>query len=195
MLRFNRTFFKVAHYFHKRRKLPLCRKVTVGIFVDNALLANGNKWQTMRLILHSINTASHCFEKDFGITFRAVKFFIWKLPPDTPALNGDWLLEDIGRLSHKSSNRFQILLGFTDRIIFSLHHCAKTNGHAIYLGQAAIIRIHEYIVRSLLHELGHLFGADHVKTFSVMNYETPEALNFDEANKKVIYKHRNRSFK
>lgn len=82
----------------------------------------------------------------------------------------------------------EIVLGFTGKIIFPEHPGAplglssKEDGYAL-------IGISESPSYVILHELGHLFGAEHTKdesTVSVMNQKICPTYEFDKENKKIV---------
>lgn len=189
-----RAKFKIAHHFHKKRDLSDCRRVNLGVFVDTELLKDGSKWKILNLALQTIKSASKHFENNFNISFTASKFFAWKLPSDISVFDSDLILCNLNNLTRRKSHNFDILLGVTERKLFSFHGRSRADGEAIQYGRTAIIRLNEYATCCLLHELGHIFGADHTSSYSIMNYNSIDAMRFDEYNKKIILANRNRRF-
>lgn len=194
MSRIYRARFKIAHHFHKKRELSDCRKINLGVFVDIELLNNNSKWKILNLALQTIKLASKHFENNFDVSFTALKFFIWKLPSEVSVFDSDLILNNLNALTRRNSHNFDILLGITERRLFSLNNRARAHGTALQYGRTAIIRLNEFATNCLLHELGHIFGADHTSCYSIMNCNSIDAIDFDEFNKKIILANRNRRF-
>ena len=192
----SRARFKISYYFHKKRAHTRSfRKIALAVMIDYKLFANGKKYSTLLSVLRVIEAASLYFSVNFGIIFVVSKFFIWKLSPEVSTLHSDWSLQSFQQNATRSQ-KYNILLGFTDRKLFSIEKANKIDGGALLLGNTAIVRLLDSkpTLQILLHELGHIFGAIHVNTHSVMRSNSPESMEFDEVNKRRILANRNRCF-
>lgn len=132
--------------------------VSVKVVVDDALIAARPDW--IDYVQRTVAAASQVYEKQFGITLELASVGRWNVVTD--GLDAGQLLDDVRARPREGSD---ILVGFTNRPLDD-----RTAGKAdtpspesAYNGAYGVVYAtpgHRTAhVRTLLHELGHVFGA------------------------------------
>ena len=177
------------------------REVSIAVLVDY----RDDTFENELAIMRAFCEASRVFEKNFGIKF-AVKSIQSRTVSSNPqeVLDGDAVIGDMKSWEKNAD----VSVAFTRNNFFmketeisedGYETVVKTqkSGIAELLGNRSIIKIDSFISTTLVHELGHIFGADHVnEPRSVMSSAgfTPGQTNFDAKSKKVILANRDRKF-
>ena len=180
------------------------RAVTVTIMVDKELLADTEKDATILQIVSLMHETSERFSHNFGISF----FYTvvpWDYLPGDIEVDIHNALDDVER--QWTVQMSDITVAVTKK---GLYHetCSKAEtqlpcqksykgGIARVLGNSAIVSMHMVTFHAFLHELGHVFGAIHPDTDipSVMSSTYSLVDYFDENNKAIIMKYRERVFR
>lgn len=168
------------------------RNIAVTVFADSELLEK-NAEQTEREIKEIIEFVANIFKKEFGaiLVLRAIK--PWEFPRGETEINASRALVDIQQKpEYKDSD---IILGFTKKNLYRMRTVTNDDtlvqqkeyvgGLAFIADKVAVIQNDELIA---LHEVGHIFGANHSKDASSVMYQYPQSKNFDNENKIIIQK-------
>ena len=173
------------------------RVVTLTVIVDG-----GDSVElAVPFLQDAVLKANHLFKKEFNIKFEIVELSIgpWRAPSDN--FDGNAALARIAQIPRKSD----IVVVFTTKNFFGdgvveidgeeVVTKKQCGGLAVLGGNHTIVHLEEKSELILVHELGHIFGADHSSfNRSVMNEEFIGFSSFDKKSKEVIRANRNRSF-
>ncbi len=181
------------------------RVVQVKALGDLKLREENPRW--VEEVRGLIEAASDYFEREFGIRFVTQTVAPWPLKdriPSTPALmsrvKAEVPLKDPG-------GSYDLVIVFTgERVnayvggrarVDRIGDCrqglgnylvSSVSGPFYYRGRNAEP---EMDVVALIHELGHIFGAEHVQdTGSIMNENFDYRTEFDKKNREVIFKNK-----
>ncbi len=172
------------------------RLITVRVLVDGT--------DDIGAIYQPLNaaffTASNVFQQ-FGIQFQIVELAYggWFAPSDN--FDGPKALTRISQMQFPK--KVNIVVAFTTKKFFSdgeievdgITSVARKQFGGLATGKFALIGIQYKFECVLIHELGHLFGADHSSDpRSVMNAKEIKTLVFDQKSKEVILANLNRKF-
>lgn len=182
---------------------PPQRNVRVKLVADSQLRQMDPRWQ--RGAGGLMEAASDYFEREFGIRFVAAKLEPWPVERSASTASLlDSLKQDFS-LKDKDAS-YDLIVGLTGEQV------------NIYRGRARVDRIGNcrqglgnYLVSyvsmpfryqgpyveptldvvALLHELGHIFGAEHVQdTGSIMHENFDYRSEFDRKNREIILKNK-----
>lgn len=170
--------------------------VTVTILTDFDFYTNNNEFVQ---IIDATHSAIQKFRKEFGIELVIVGLEKWN--PGSNKFNADKELIRLESVTRKSN----LMIAFTSNPFFinevvnidgeSLIVEMSIGGLAVILGNYTIVGIEEKSEIFLIHELGHIFGADHsLNPNSVMYRDGPTTSNFDNKSKKAIFANFHRQF-
>ena len=139
-------------------KLSMPVRVSVKVLVDDEVIASRPDW--IDYVQRVVASASQVYEKQFGITLELTSVGRWSVT--TAGLDSEQLLGDV-RARPREGN--DVLLGFTNRP-FDDRTAGKADTPAqdsAFNGAYGVIYAmpghHQAHLRTLLHELGHVFGA------------------------------------
>ncbi len=132
--------------------------VGVKVLVDDALVQRRPDW--IDYVQRTVSRASSVYQKQFGVQLELVSVGRWGVP--TEGLSSLELLEDVQARPREAAS---LVVGFTERPLDD-----RTSGKAFtpeadapFNASAAVVYANashrDAHLRSLLHELGHLFGA------------------------------------
>ncbi|MGH9197501.1 MAG: M12 family metallo-peptidase [Acidimicrobiia bacterium] len=183
---------------------PPQRNVRVKVLADSKLVERDPRWR--QGVGGLIEAASDYFEREFGIRFVTQKIDSW-LPqvrsPSTESLLS--LLKNDSALTDRDGS-YDLVIGLTgDRVnVYSgrarvdrIGNCQQGLGNYLVSYLSAPFRYQgRYAeptldVVTLLHELGHIFGAEHVQdTTSIMHENFDYRSEFDKKNREIILKNK-----
>lgn len=170
-------------------------------------LADRDPWQrdetTARQSITKItNFVSEIFQKEFGLAFILAAIEPWSLSTDeNKEIDLDVNLAHLKHAANTAHQEFDIVLGFSDKqqfrcvnhddetVILKQTPCPLENkkyyyGLAQSPGKVALLRFSKF---AALHEVGHLFGADHTSdNTSIMGKIIYDNTTFDDTNKEII---------
>ncbi len=132
--------------------------VSVKVLVDDALVEKHPDW--IDYVQRTVSRASAVYDKQFGIQLELASVGRWGVA--TEGMSAQGLLDDMQGRPRESAS---IVVGLTERPFDD-----RTSGKAFtpaedepFNGSAAVVyanpRHHDAHLRTLLHEVGHLFGA------------------------------------
>ncbi len=130
------------------------------------------------------------FERLFGIRFTAEDFQAWA--PDGRAHSLDALAEDLDSKVEKGST--DIVLAITARTNLNTGYA----GYSLFKEGLVLVRSTPdaaELVRTLIHEFGHLFGAVHIDDPGSVMDKFIQGRSFDNVNAQLIALNRGRSFR
>lgn len=184
---------------------PAQRIIRVKALADPSFRARNPGWD--KEIRGRIEAASDYFEREFAIRLITQSTAAWPIEeriPSTPAL--------IAKLKHdfpsQKSLGYDLIIAFTaervSRYIVDgrsrtdrIGDCQRGLGNYIVLSAGDVFRYAgpnnelDYDTVTLIHELGHVFGAEHVQdTGSIMNENFDYRTEFDKKNREIILKNR-----
>lgn len=182
------------------------REITVTVLLEHSLLEN-TQAQARRII----QDASEVFSKEFAISLAVVAVKSWDPPPpfhpELPLLEAAGALADAAHLAKQQPS--DITVAFTKNVLLVLTPLIDEQGeptifiarHALGYSNAdkntSVVALNEDALLRTIHELAHLFYADHTDEISVMNeinHRTDRVKTFDEENRRIIAENRLRSF-
>ena len=189
---------------------PAQQIIRVKVLADPSFRARNPRWDDE--IHERVEAASDYFESEFAIRLVTQSTAAWPITeriPSTPALIAK-LKEDFP--SQKKELSYDLIIAFTaegvsrytaegrsrvDRI----GDCQRGLGKYIVISANNVFRYTgspddlEYDTVALIHELGHIFGAEHVQDArSIMNENFDYRAEFDMKNRSIILKNRNCPF-
>ncbi|HWB78976.1 MAG TPA: M12 family metallo-peptidase [Nannocystaceae bacterium] len=133
-------------------------RVRIKVLVDDELTTEHKDW--IDYVQRTVSRASQVYEQQFGITLELYAVARW--PVATAGLGADQLLDDLRGRSREGAD---ILVGMTARPLDgSISGEAETpTAESPFNGARGIVystpRSREPHVRTLLHEVAHMFGA------------------------------------
>jgi hypothetical protein len=189
---------------------PALHTIRVKALADPSFRARNPRWEEE--LRGRVEAASDYFEREFAVRLVTQSVAPWPVQErirSTPALIAK-LKSDFP--ADKKDPSYDLIIAFTaeglsrytvdgrprvDRI----GDCAKglgnyvvTSANKIFLYTGAESDL-DYDTVILVHELGHIFGAEHVRdTRSIMNEDFDYRADFDMKNRSVILKNRNCPF-
>lgn len=188
---------------------PRLRPAKITVLIDRDLWGKeqeGKKQEAQEII----NFVTERFEKEFGLTFTLDDIRPWDFPNKNGEINNVAATYGIIKqaANYKTSD---VILGLTDKKLYECENQTQdeiliwlslifngwgdtlsceiekryyANGFAELPGKTALSEFKKNIV---LHEIGHLFGAEHFSNDeSIMNPVVGENITFDPANKEII---------
>jgi hypothetical protein len=189
---------------------PAPQVIRVKALADPSFRARNPRWEEE--IRNRVEAASDYFEREFAIRLVTQSVAPWPVTErirSTPALIAK-LKEDFP--SQKKASSYDLIIAFTaeglsrytvdgrprvDRI----GDCQQGLGNYVVTSANKIYRYTgtesdpDYDTVTLVHELGHIFGAEHVQDAdSIMNENFDYRAEFDMKNRSVILKNRNCPF-
>lgn len=186
-------------------RLALPVKVSMKVLVDHELIEARPNW--IDYVQQTVSQASVVYETQFGIELELVSVGRW--PVAIEGMSSDELIEDLESRPREGAD---VLVGFTDRPLDG-HIGGKAQLPARedpFNGAYAIVyatpgRSYPHL-RTLLHELGHLFGAEDVidpaaaeyragSWMSYANVPESQAPWIDAANRAVILERKDKPFR
>lgn len=165
----------------------------VSIFID----ATEDPTKIAENLYDAIFTAKKVFQKEFGIAIKVVEFNYYDWSSSSNNFDAEFELVRLMQASHNENND-RFVVGFTSRSFFRMVEKEGKNGSkkevsevlngvAVWGKRFAIVQLQKKTPLILIHELGHLFGADDTSdTNSVMNGKDVDVINFDEKSKEAI---------
>jgi hypothetical protein len=139
-------------------KLGLPVKVKIRVLVDEDLVAARADW--IDYVQRTVSRASHVYQQQFGIELELWSVGRW--PIATDGLDSDQLLGDLRSRGREGAD---VLVGFTERPLDGdVSGKAETPlPDSAFNGAFAVVYAVPYSrephLRTLLHEIGHFFGA------------------------------------
>jgi len=184
----------------KNLTFPVFREVTVTFLVDKDLFKTGASESRMWDELNQILTfMTRQFEKDFGITFIFRGVEEWEFPAGGVDLNADSALTEAE--TQALENFSDITIGLTRKPLSRYEYDGKKweynwkSGMARPLGIAMVVVLDSAGKLTAVHELGHIFRADHSSDpRSFMHEHVKNPYRFDRESLGVIRKNREREF-
>lgn len=183
------------------------RVVSISVLVDRDSIIKAPGESTASVI-GAIKDSSKFFKKEFGIVFQIIRVDFWKFSAFKTEFDRKIAMDNLKNESN--SNGSDLTLAFTTKEVFDpieeisdgivVTGKQQFDGFADRLSGTAIIRLffsfegNKRTKQITLHELGHLFGAEHswdVK--SVMN-QRGGSERFDEISAKTIKENRQKRF-
>src|SRR5919198_3343907 len=189
---------------------PPQRVIRVKAVADPTFRERNPRWDDE--VRGLIEAASDYFEREFDIRFITQGVGAWpardripstdalliKLKEDFPSQNKDGTYDLIIAFTAESISRY---VASGRRRVDRLGNCQQGLGNYVvttvnktfrYAGPHGEL---EYDALALIHELGHIFGAEHVKDpNSIMNENFDSREQFDMKNRSVILKNRSCPF-
>ena len=173
------------------------RVVTVTALIDGA----DEPSKVSKYFRDTFYTVSKIFRQEFNIELKLVGFNTGTWFPSDENFDGDAELRRLFDFRTTSD----LVVAFTTKKFFSNGELEidgektsariQSGGLAFILGNYAIVRLQEKSELIFLHELGHIFGADHSPDLnSVMNIVAVSIAAFDKKSKEIILANRNRKF-
>ena len=188
---------------------PAQQIIRVKALADPSFRARNPSWDDE--IRGRVEAASDYFEREFAIRLVTQSTAPWPIEqriPSTPALIAK-LKQDFPSQKKVS---YDLIIAFTGERVSRytvdgrsradrIGDCQRGLGNYIVLSAGDIFRYSgsgddpDYDTVALIHELGHIFGAEHVQdTGSIMNENFDYRADFDKKNREVIFKNRNCPF-
>lgn len=179
------------------------RTVRVKLVADAKLRENDPRWRETAAGL--LRAASDFYEREFGIKFVAVQIDPWEMEEGSQFVVT--LMKRLVQAYPIKNQSYDLLIGFTgERVTFYMGGRGMVNrfgncrdGLANYV-VSAVTAPYRYTgatkeptldVVALIHEFGHVFGAEHVKdTNSIMNDDFDYRSDFDAKSRGIIMKNK-----
>jgi hypothetical protein len=179
------------------------RTVRVKLVADAKLRENDPRWRETAAGL--LRAASDFYEREFGIKFVAVQIDPWEMEEGSQFVVT--LMKRLVQAYPIKNQSYDLLIGFTgERVTFYMGGRGMVNrfgncrdGLANYV-VSAVTAPYRYTgatkeptldVVALIHEFGHVFGAEHVKdTNSIMNEDFDYRSDFDAKSRGIIMKNK-----
>jgi len=181
------------------------RVVRVKVLADSKLRETHPRWREETASL--VEAASDHFENDFGIRFLVVK--VEPLPQTDKITSTQALLIELNKLSPREGEAlYDLLIGFTgERLpvyggggrarVDRIGNCRVGLGRYVAASFTAPFHYRgpnsdpSIDVIALIHELGHIFGAEHnTDPLSIMNENFDYRSDFDRASREIIFRNK-----
>ena len=181
------------------------RTVRVRLLADPKLREQDPRWSETAAGL--LRAASNYFEREFGIRFVAQKIAPWELEESSP-----FVVTLMKRLVQKyplkdQNGSYDLIIGLTGEwvtfyfggrgMVNRFGNCREGLGNYLvsavtapyrYTGPQAELPLD---VVALIHEFGHIFGAEHVKhPSSIMNDDFDYRAEFDAKSREIVMKNK-----
>jgi hypothetical protein len=175
------------------------RTVRVKLVADAALREKDPQWRETTAGL--LRAASDFYGREFGVKFVAVEIAPWQIEESSQFVVT--LMKRLVQAYPAKDQDYDLLVGFTgERVTFYMGGRGMVNrfgncrdGLANYV-VSAVTAPYRYTgaakeptldVVALIHEFGHVFGAEHVKdTNSIMNEDFDFRSDFDAKSRGII---------
>jgi hypothetical protein len=179
------------------------RTVRVKLLADAKLRENDPRWRETAASL--LRAASDFYQREFGITFVAVEIAPWQMEESSQFVVT--LMKRLVQAYPIKDQSYDLLIGLTgERVTFYMGGRGMVNrfgncrdGLANYV-VSAVTAPYRYTgaakeptldVVALIHEFGHVFGAEHVKdTNSIMNEDFDYRSDFDAKSRGIVAKNK-----
>ncbi len=188
------------------RDQPPQRVVRVKVLVDPAMRQRNNDWE--REARGLVEAASDYYEREFNIRIITRSVAPWPVQERVPSTVE--LLERLKRdfSAELKNHDHDLFIAFTGEAVSRyirggrprvdrVGNCQQGLGNYVVVPVRQVFRYGganaelEYDTVALIHELGHIFGAEHVTdTQSIMNENFDYRTEFDMKNRSVILKNR-----
>jgi hypothetical protein len=165
-------------------RLALPVTVRVKVLVDDELIAARPDW--IDYVQRTVAAASQVYEDQFGITLRLASVGRW--PVMTEGLGADQLLDDV-RAHPREGN--DILVGFTERPLPTTGDDRVTGkaetptAESAFNGAYGVVYAtsgHRHAhLRTMLHEVGHIFGATDITDPADPAYQAASWMSYSPA--------------
>jgi metallopeptidase family M12-like protein len=181
------------------------RTVRVKVLGDVSFRARNPNWRDEARGL--IESASDYYEREFDIRFITQSVSAW--PENDRVRSTPELLARVkSQFGTDSIHDYDLIVTFTaegiNRIVTAgrprvdrIGNCSQGLARYVVVPIAKLFHYHgtngepEFDVIALIHELGHVFGAEHVQdTNSIMHEEFGYRTEFDAKNRAIIQKNR-----
>ncbi len=180
------------------------RVVRVRALADAKLRERNPRWQEE---IHGlIESASDYFEREFGIRFVAQSINPWPLEQKISSTAELLALLKAKFPSQERDGSYDLLIGFTGENVNTYMGRSRVDrigncreGLGAYVVSSVSAPFHysgpyaepELDVVALIHELGHIFGAEHTRdAASIMNENFDYRTEFDKTNREIILKNK-----
>lgn len=179
------------------------RTVRVKLVADAKLRENDPRWRETAAGM--LRAASDFYAREFGIKFVAVQIDPWEMAEGSQFVVT--LMKRLVQAYPIKDQSYDLLIGLTgERVTFYMGGRGMVNrfgncrdGLANYV-VSAVTAPYRYTgatkeptldVVALIHELGHVFGAEHVKdTNSIMNEDFDYRSDFDAKSRGIVAKNK-----
>jgi hypothetical protein len=179
------------------------RTVRVRLLADSALREKDPRWRETAAGL--LRAASDFYEREFGIKLVAVEIAPWEMEESSQFVVT--LMKRLLQAYPIKDQSYDLLIGLTgERVTFYMGGRGMVNrfgncrdGLANYV-VSAVTAPYRYTgaakeptldVVALIHEFGHVFGAEHVKdTNSIMNEDFDYRSDFDAKSRGIVAKNK-----
>ena len=186
------------------------RVVRVQALADPSFRGRNPRW--MEELRARIETASVYFEREFDIRFVTVNAAAWPERERIASTAGLMVKLKQDFPKQKDDGAFDLIVAFTAEPISRylptgrpradrIGDCRAGLGNYVVTTVSGIYRSTsknpdlDYDTVALIHELAHIFGAEHVNDInSIMHEQFDHRLAFDMKNRSVILKNRNCPF-
>jgi hypothetical protein len=179
------------------------RTVRVKLLADAALREKDPRWHETATGL--LRAASDFYEREFGVKFVAVAIGLWQMEESSQFVVT--LMKRLVQAYPIKDQSYDLLIGLTgERLTFYMGGRGMVNrfgncrdGLANYVVSSVTETFRYTGVRSeptldavaLIHEFGHVFGAEHVKdTSSIMNEDFDYRSDFDAKSRGIVLKNK-----
>jgi Metallo-peptidase family M12 len=189
---------------------PPQRVVRVKVLADPAMRRRNSSWD--KEVRGLVEAASDYYEREFDIRFVTQSTVPWPAQERIPS-TADLLalLKRDFPLASKGKD-YDMIIGFTGESASRYIRAGRPRVDRIGncrdgLGYYVVVPVRDsfpyngasgelaYDTVALIHELGHVFGAQHVKdTQSIMNEDFDYRFEFDMKNRNIISRNRNCPF-
>lgn len=195
------------------RDAPPQRAVRVRVVADAKLRAKDPYWRNTASGL--LRAASDFYEREFDVKFIAVSLDPWDYDEETPLVSS--LLKELTR-RFPSSESYDVTVGLTgERVAFYAGgrgmavggNCDKGLGNYLVSsvtepfrysgrdteppisGDGDTVRASSLDLVALIHEFGHVFGAEHTEDRgSIMHFPFDYRDDFDPKNRAIVIKNK-----
>ncbi len=181
------------------------RIVRVKVLADPKLREENPRW--VEGVRELVEAASDYFEREFGIRFVAQRIGPWPLHERTSSTAS--LLVRLKRQVHlrERDESYDLVIAFTGELV-DIYRDARgrvdrvgncQQGLGNYVVSSVFTPFVTYApdsepeldLQALIHELGHIFGAEHIKdTSSIMHENFDYRTEFDKKSREVILKNK-----
>ena len=143
------------------------RTVSVVVIVDKEDFGSPSSLDAVR---NALSFSGVELEKNFKIALKIKFFDAWNFPAGKENLDAETAYDNVRQIS-KTKNA-DIVIAYTSKPIYEMIFTeidgeyapfpSLCYGSTIVLGNSALVGINEHINLATLHEIYHIFGAEHV---------------------------------